>query len=126
MEWDTSYNIKQDYEICLREATEDMYKELGRVAAVDSSEKKRMSDLVKRAANLWLEASQQRCRIFLRMSYSADEPVRSTNAALDSDGTMELVVVPEVRRLGNAQGERLEKDELVAGCQGRFSIFSTS
>jgi len=123
MEWEDNYNVKQGYESSVKETTEDISRELARVAFVSGSDKQRMSDLVRKAARLWLEVGQQRCRMFLLMSYSSKEPSRSGQAFLDRDGTQELVVVPELRRMGNAQGERLEKDELVLDCKGKFSVF---
>jgi hypothetical protein len=103
-----------------------MSQELGKVATVSDSEKQRMSQLVKKAASLWLEVGQQRCRMSLLMSDSGEDPVRSRHTALDSDGSLSLVVVPELRRRGNAQGERLKIDELVMDCKGKFSVFYAS
>lgn len=123
-EWD--YNVRREYELCLKEATEEMSQELGRVAPVSVSERQRMSELVKKAAKLWLEVGQQRGRMFLLMSDSGDEPVRSRRTALNRDGTLGLIVVPELRRRGNAQGERLDTDELVMDCKGKFSVFYAS
>jgi len=116
--------VKQGYELSVKETTEDISQELAKVASVSSSDKQRMSDLVRKAARLWLEVGQQRCRMFLLMSYSSKEPSRSGPDSLDRDGTQELVVVPELRRMGNAQGEWLEKDELVLDCKGKFSVLS--
>jgi hypothetical protein len=82
-----------------------------------------MGNLVRKAAKLWLKAGQQRCRLFLLMSDSGKEPLRSGQASLDRDGKQELVVIPELRRIGNEQGERLDKNELVSDCKGRFSVF---
>lgn len=121
MEWD--YNVKQEYESCLKEAAAEMSQELGRVASVSDGERQRMTELVRNAAGLWLEVGQQRCRMFLLMSNSGDRPARSRRKALDRDGTLSLVVVPELRRRGNAQGERLDSHELVMDCKGEFSVF---
>jgi hypothetical protein len=125
MEWDSNYDIKQGYESTLKDVTQDLSRELGRVAKVNSSDKQRLSDLVKQAAKLWLEAGQQRCRMFMLMSEpgSGDVPKRSGSASLDSDHRQSLVVFPALRRLGNSQGERLDKDEVVMDCNGQFSVF---
>ena len=123
MDWEDNYDVKLGYESSVKETTEDMSRELARVAPMSGGDKQRMSDLVRKAARLWLEVGQQRCRMFLLMSHSSKEPSRSGPASLDPDGTQELVVVPELRRMGNAQGERLEKDELVLDCKGNFSVF---
>ena len=126
LEWESNYNLKQGYELSLKEVIEDVSQELEKVASVSSSDKQRMSDLVRKAAKLWLEVGQQRYRIFLLMSDSGAKPSRSGHASLDSDGSQDLVAMPELRRMGNAQGERLERDELVSDCKGRFSVFYAS
>jgi len=120
-EWESGYELRRQYERSLKEATEEMFQQLENVAPVDASDKQRMSDLVKAAAKLWLDAGQQRCRMFLLMSPEGDEPTRSAR-----DGILDIVVLPEVRRMGNSQGERLEKDELVIGCKGEFSMVELS
>ncbi|KAN0071939.1 hypothetical protein V8E54_009668 [Elaphomyces granulatus] len=116
------YNLKQSYEQCLNDATEDVSHELGRVASMDHNDKQRIGDLVRKAAKLWLEIGQQRYRIFLLMSQSGAKPSRSGQASVNRDGAQELVANPELRRMGNVQGERLERDELVTDCKGKFSF----
>ena len=101
---------------------EDVSKELGRVASMDVDEKQRMLDLVGKAAKVWLEFGQQQYRTYLLMSKSGSQPSRSGQAFVSTDGMQELVVVPEMRRMGNLQGERLEKDELLPDCKGKFDM----
>jgi hypothetical protein len=123
LESEPNYNAKRGYEISVREVMEDISQELERVTSVSDDDRQRMIDLARKAAKLWLEVGEQRCRIFLLMSGSNEAPSRSGQTSLDGDGTQELVVVPELRRLGNAQGERLDRDELVSDCKGKFSVF---
>jgi hypothetical protein len=115
--------VKQGYESTVKEATDDILKELGRVASITDIDKQNFSNLVRRAAKFWLEVGQQRYRLFLLMSDLGGEPSRSGQIAVNKDGTQKLTVVPELRRIGSAQGERLENDELVADCKGVFSVF---
>jgi hypothetical protein len=115
--------VKRDYELTIKETMGEISHELGEVAPISTDEKQRLNDLVKKAAKMWLEVGQQRCRMFLLMSNSGREPTRSRATARGPDGTLGLVVVPELRRFGNANGERLERDELVTGCRGKFSVF---
>jgi hypothetical protein len=60
---------------------------------------------------------------FSLMSKSGDVPARSRMAALDDEGMLHLVIIHESRRYGDARGERLDKDEVVMGCRGQFSVF---
>ena len=101
-----NYNLKQSYEKCLNDAMEDVFRELERVASMD--DKQRILDLVRKAGKLWLECGQQPYRIYLLMSTSGSQPSRSGQAFVSIDGKQELVVGPQVRRMGNMQGERLE------------------
>jgi hypothetical protein len=117
-----NYNLKLSHEQCLNDTMEDVSHELARVASLGDSDKQRMSDLVRKAAKLWLEIGLQRYRIFLLMSKSGTKPSRSGQAFLGIDGQQELVAYPELRRMGNLQGERLENDELMPDCQGKFSV----
>jgi hypothetical protein len=127
MKSDKGYSIKQDYELSLENATGEITRELANVAtANDSENQRRIGILVKNAAKLWLEVGQQRYRVFLLMSDSGRYPARSRSKYLESDGTLGLIVVPGLRRLGNVQGERLDKDEMVLDCKGDFFIFGTS
>ena len=119
---ESDLKVKRECDLCLKEATEGMSQELGKVATVSDSEKQRMSQLVKKAARLWLEVGQQRCRMSLLMSDSGEDPVRSRRTALDCDDSLSLVVVPELLRRGNEQGERLNTDEVVMDCKGKFSV----
>ena len=47
-------------------------------------------------------------------------------AFLGIDGQQELVAYPELWRMGDLQGERLEMDELVPDCQEKFSVLHAS
>ncbi|KAH0555814.1 hypothetical protein GP486_006239 [Trichoglossum hirsutum] len=118
-----NYDVKRDHELSVTKVTEDMSQALERVASVSDGDIQRMSDLVRKAAKLWLEVGQQRCRIYLLMSDPSEEPSQSGQTPLDRDRVEKLVVVPELRRIGNVQGGMLEKDELISGCKGKFSVF---
>ena len=123
VKWEAGYKLRKGYESSLEEIMDDISQELDRVTSVDSSNQQKMSDIVRKAAKLWLDIGQQRYRIFLLMSKSGEKPSRSGQASLDKDGKQELVAEPELRRMGNAQGERLERDELVSNCKGKFDVF---
>ncbi|KAF4627181.1 hypothetical protein G7Y89_g10975 [Cudoniella acicularis] len=104
-ERDAYFNVKQDYESSLADVIDDILHELRRVAPVNIREEQRVGDLVKNAGKLWLDVGQQRFRVYLLMSKSNDPPVRSRPDFLD-DGTLHLVLVPELRRIVYQQGEK--------------------
>lgn len=119
LEGEANFNLKRGYESSLKDVVEDICWELEKSVSISEGELQRMRDLVRKAAQLWLDVGQQRYRLFLLMG---EMPLRSGQASLDGGGRQDLVVVPELRRKGNAQGERLEVDELVSGCKGEFSV----
>src|SRR5436190_20365217 len=119
--WETGYDLKRSFESSLEKIMDDISQELNNIISMDSKGKNTMSDFVRKAAKLWLDVGQQRYRIFLLMSQSGEKPSRS--GQLNKDGKQELVAEPELRRMGNAQGERLERDELVSNCKGKFDVF---
>lgn len=57
------------------------------------------------------------------MSESDEVPMKRSLAAIGHESSMPLVVQPELRRAGNVQGDRLENNEVILGCEAKFSIF---
>lgn len=96
-----------------------MCQELEKITQVTSNDRQSMTELVKKAAKLWLEVGQQRYRLYVLMSESGKEPVRGS--VPDHDGALSIVVTPGLRRFGNSQGDRLDKEEIVMGCKGKFA-----
>jgi hypothetical protein len=69
---------------------------------------------------LWLEMGTQRCRLVVVVP----DFVKSAFQRNTRRGSkMELVVLPEVRRIGNSQGGDLDREEVVSGCKGQDYIF---
>lgn len=121
--WEPGYNLKIGYESSLEMIINDISQELGRVTSVSSSDQQKIGDIVRKAAKLWLDVGQQRYRIFLLMSESNEKPARSGQASVNGGGKQELIVEPQLRRMGNAQGERIDRDEIVSNCRGKFHVF---
>lgn len=124
VEWD--YKVQGEFGSSIKKVADEMMIELERVSPLSSNEMQRMDELVRKAAQFWLDVGQQRCRVVLLMSSSGEDPVRSDMGSLDRDGTLSLVVIPELRRKGNSQGERLDTNDLVMDCKGKFSVFHSS
>ncbi|KAH8685430.1 hypothetical protein BGZ60DRAFT_425926 [Tricladium varicosporioides] len=120
-EGDPSFSLQQNYYKALEDIRNDIMQELGKVSTEISCYEDQVETLLREAAKFWLEVGQQRCRMFLAMSESGTEPAQTR---LNHCGTLNLVVMPQLRRMGNAFGEQLDKDELVL--EGNFSVFPTT
>ena len=74
--------------------------------------------MTKKALNIWLELEMQRCRIFVDVPgsklKSAEERVKWVH-----EGSLELVIVPALKRVGNSKGLDLNVIETVGGCVGQ-------
>jgi hypothetical protein len=79
-----------------------------------------LDEIAHKAALLWIEGGIQWYRIQLHMSsYEGN----LTKSGSEGKGRMQqLVVVPELRRIGNSHGEDYAKNEVVSGCNGEFEM----
>jgi hypothetical protein len=70
----------------------------------------------------WVLFGTQRCRLFFVF-----EDLKVTVEPRESDASsgqsMELLVKPDLRRIGDADGESLDKELLVSGCNGEIRMF---
>ncbi len=122
--WD--FKIRQGYETTLEKAKDSILQELENVAPREEADSQKLTELVKKVADLWLEVGQQKYSMFLLMSASAEDAMTSKPEALEANRTLELVVRPAIHRIGTAEGERLDKEELVKDCEGSFSTFQST
>jgi hypothetical protein len=112
-----NYDLKQGYESTIQEAHLAMVREMGRVST-DKSVNETLEQIALKAARLWVESGVQWYRTQLRMSESGKKPVKSGNKGRGLP--QELVVMPELRRIGNSEANGYDKDEIVKGCEGEF------
>jgi hypothetical protein len=111
------YDLKQGYESTIQEAQKAMVSELRRVSS-DSGVKEILEQIALKAARLWVETGVQWYRTQLRMSASGKKPTKSGSKGRGMP--QEVVIVPELRRIGNSEANGYDKDEVVKGCQGEF------
>lgn len=91
---------------------EDISRSVNAITALDPGQREAMNALVSSAAELWLEVCSQRYRTMVSL------PVDTRNYLVSTRGDirmMKLVIRPELKRFGNAQGEDLTKEEIVGG-----------
>lgn len=80
-----------------------------------------IKDIVILAANTWTEFALQHCRLMILQPMSKENISRSKYQ--DQRGKL-LILKPVVRRIGNSQGQQLDKDVIVRGCEGEVSKLS--
>ncbi|KAF2252504.1 hypothetical protein BU26DRAFT_517110 [Trematosphaeria pertusa] len=88
---------------------------------VDDSMLHSIEKVSKKAARTWLEFGMQRCRLVINMQDIAN--------AGESDGVggesfVEFVLKPQLKRIGDSEGELFDKVEVVAGCEGEVNRIS--
>lgn len=117
-------DLKEGYESSLMNVGKELSKALGSVSPVDKDTAREMRDLARKAAKLWLELGTQRCRIFFIIPDQIKSGLQGGNGRRDRRGTLELILHPELRRIGNSQGEELDREEVVTGLQGEYTEFT--
>jgi hypothetical protein len=96
---------------------------LGEISNLDKSNVQAAGSIIKKAAKMWLEFGMQRCRILVIVQGSnlgsVEERIQRAREA-----TLELVVVPELKRFGNSKGQDVHIEETVGGCDGEMVAVS--
>jgi hypothetical protein len=118
--------IKDGYNSTVRDVTENLFAELQQVATIDDMkrhdiDKIRVNEMMKMAAQFWLDVGLQRFRTKVIVSETGQPAVLSRQSNAGPNGNLNIVVLPELRRLGNAQGDQPEQEEIVMA--GDFKVF---
>lgn len=120
MDLDPKHEFRHQYNTHLRETINKIAKELDNMLPITKNERQQVTDLVNAAAKWWLKVIREKYRVVLLVTDSSCLPASSGKESLDPG--RKLIVVPELRRFGNAQGDRLDKNELVMNCRGKFHV----
>ncbi len=73
--------------------------------------------LIEKAAKMWILFGTQRCRIMIVM-HDLKTETESKVKKSSQTSAVELIIRPELRRIGDSDGGSLEKEQTVAGCEG--------
>ena len=111
--------MKRAHDECVGTIVDDIYDAVDEIAAVSESDRQVVEDFVKMAAQFWLNVSALNCRIMLYFPADGTKVLGTRKSATK----LKLVVKPEVRRRGNAQGVRLDREQVLKGCEGESSEF---
>ena len=101
--------LKRAFVEGVQRVCDEITRDLNRVVANTNNLQKFIKDIAHQATKLWLDLGVQRCRILIIIPPES----RGTSGKLDRAGSRELIVQPEIQRIGNAQGENLDTQEVV-------------
>jgi hypothetical protein len=94
-----------------------------RVASLGLKESDLLKKLIKTAADSWLEICSQRYRVLVVLPSSNGNVFK---AGQRRSGALRLIAKPEIRRIGNAQGQELGKGEVtIGGWQGSELVYES-
>ncbi len=117
-EWDPRAKLKREFKTSIDALRKEMASTIGELVALDKGDIQTLEKVTIKAVNVWLELEMQRCRIFLEVPASklksAEEKVQKVH-----EGSLELVMVPALKRFGNSKGLDLNVVEIVGGCVGQ-------
>ena len=117
-EWDPRAKLKKESKTSNDTLKKEMVSAIGELAALDKGDIQALEKMAIKAVNIWLELEMQRCRIFVEVPglklKSAEERVKRVH-----EGSLELVMVPALKRFGNSKGLDLNVIETVGRCVGQ-------
>jgi hypothetical protein len=113
---DTESNkeFKNAYEHSIIEIADMILKAIGHMVETSAADERDCQQLVRTAADFWLDVSAHKCRITLHFP----SPMVNVLEKGAMSGKISLVAQPEVRRKGTAKGERLDREQVVKDCEG--------
>jgi hypothetical protein len=108
-ESDPKFKLKEAFESSITAVVGELPRAFERISSMDEKKFQEMKGLVRNAAELFLELEAQRCRFVVFIPYNTEKPLQGR---MITRQRLELVVEPEVKRKGNAQGQNLDREEL--------------
>jgi hypothetical protein len=121
-EYDPRTKLRNAYQENVQLVQKSLKEELARVADLDEKAMQTIKTIATNVSEAWVLFGTQRCRLFFVF-----EDLKVTVEPRESDASsgqsVELLVKPDLRRLGNADGESLDKELSVSGCDGEIKMF---
>jgi hypothetical protein len=119
-------HAKESYQRALMAVAKDLSAVLGSVSSVDSRIRTEMKKLAEKAAELWLKVGIQRFRVIVLMSDPNKTSLQGREVRMGkSKEPRELVIRPEMRRIGNSQEEELDREHVISDCRGIYTDFES-
>jgi hypothetical protein len=118
-EYSKRQKLRQGYEQSLEHIQKELSHALEHVSALDVTALKSIRNISEKASRLWVTLGAQRCRLLIAI-HGLNTTTESLKPRPSEDHFVELVVRPELRRIGDSAGELFDSMTVVAGCEGEI------
>jgi hypothetical protein len=118
-EYSKRQKLRQGYEQSLEHTQKELSQALEHVSTLDVTALKSIRNISEKASRLWVLLGAQRCRLLIAI-HGLNTTTESLKPRPSEDHFVELVVRPELRRIGDSAGELFDSMIVVAGCEGEI------
>jgi hypothetical protein len=120
-EYDPRTKLWKGFRSSMKIIREKLGEQLEMVSKIDEKTEQAIEEIGEKAAKMWVAFGTQRCRLLVVI-----QDLNSTEEVKSGPGkhgkSVELITQPELRRIGDAEGQALDKEQTVAGCEGEIKI----
>jgi hypothetical protein len=121
-EYDPRTKLRIAYQENVQLVQKSIAEKLSLVADLDEKAMQTIKTIATNVSEAWVLFGTQRCRLFFVFE-DLKVTVEPRESHASSGQSMELLVKPDLRRIGDADGESLDKELLVSGCNGEIRMF---
>jgi hypothetical protein len=113
-------SLKMKYEELVAVTANTIALNVEKVATPKEKDRKSLHKIVRMSAELWLECCSQRYRLLVTLASEVEDVLGHEQLTLKA---VKLVFRPELRRFGNAHGDRMEIEEPVTGWRSAVETY---
>lgn len=121
-EYDPRTKLRRAYQENVQLVQGIIAEKLSLVADLDEKDMQTIKTIATNVSEAWVLFGTQRCRLFFVFE-NLKVTVEPQESDASSGQSLELLVKPGLRRIGDADGESLDKELLVSGCDGEIRMF---
>lgn len=118
-EYDPRTKLRKGFQTSMKIVHGKLGEALEKVLKIDDKTEQTITEIAEQAAEMWVGFGTQRCRLLVVMQdLKMIEETRKEPG--EQQRSVELITQPGLRRIGDAEGESLDIEEMVAGCNGEM------
>ncbi|KAF2823207.1 hypothetical protein CC86DRAFT_457643 [Ophiobolus disseminans] len=118
-EYDPRYKLRKGTLQSLDHVRQEISQALSNVSSVDAATIRSVQSIAEKAVKMWVILGAQRCRLVV-VSRGSKVITETSKAHSGGDGFVELVVRPELKRIGDADGVLFDSETTITGCVGEI------